>query len=159
MVLSRRSPADRRLEPVRYASVSPICSKGTTSHSRSNEVASARPLTIAAHAPARTNRESPSEGRASEGTSILCCWVLIYFLLSVCVAVASCVLAIASCLVHLRLGFEPHGRLRGPQRLLLAYLSPTCGSLLLPCRVLLTQSRLRVLRVMRHHPKGVLGGE
>src|SRR5215213_7746154 len=73
MVLSRRSPADRRLEPVRYASVSPSCSKGTTSHSTSNETASATPLAIAAHAPALTNRESPSEGSASEGTSIPCC--------------------------------------------------------------------------------------
>src|SRR5215208_4896279 len=39
-----------------------------------------------------------------------------------------------------------------------AYLLPTRG-LLLPCQVLLAQTRLRVLRVKRHHPKGVLGGE
>src|SRR5215203_2955168 len=81
MVLSRRSPEDRRQDPVRYASVSPNRSKGTTSHSTSNEVASARPLTIAAQAPALTNRESPSEGRASEGALIICCWVVIFLLL------------------------------------------------------------------------------
>src|SRR5215207_229929 len=120
MVLSRRSPEDRRLEPVRYASVWPNCSKGTTSHSRSNEATSARPLAIAAHAPARMNRESPSEGRASEGAFILSCCVVIFFLLAVSVAVAFCVLAIASWLVHSRLGFEPNGRLGGPQRLLLS---------------------------------------
>src|SRR5829696_8329058 len=80
MVLSRRSPEDRRLEPVRYASVWPNCAKGTTSHSRSKEAASATPLAIAAHAPARTKRESPSEALLSDGDFILCCCsvVIIY---------------------------------------------------------------------------------
>src|SRR5215207_4584754 len=101
MVLSRRSPEDRRLEPVRYASVWPNCSKGTTSHSRSNETTSARPLAIAAHAPARMNRESPSEGRTSEGTFVLsCCVVINFLLLSVSVAVAFCLLASALAVGH-----------------------------------------------------------
>src|SRR5215207_1465228 len=96
MVLSRRSPEDRRLEPVRYASVWPNCSKGTTRHSSSNEATSARPLAIAAQAPARINRESPSEGRASEGTFIFCCCVVIILLLLAFSGRCVCVLAIAS---------------------------------------------------------------
>src|SRR5215213_10976656 len=45
------------------------------SHARSIETTSATPLTIAAQAPARTNRESPSEGRAFEVISTPCCCV------------------------------------------------------------------------------------
>src|SRR5215203_2231900 len=157
MVLSRRSPADTRLELLRYASVWPNRSKGTTSHSTSNEAARARPLTIAAQAPALTNRKSPSEGRASEETFILCCWVVMLLLLSVCVAVAFCGLAIACWLVAIAVGHRgPRGSERSPK-------APPCVPIahlcfLLPCQVLLTESRLRVLRVKRHHPKGVLGG-
>src|SRR5215211_6513166 len=95
MVLSRRSPADTRLELLRYASVWPNRSKGTTSHSTSNEAARAGPLTIAAQAPARINRESPSEGSASEESFILsCCEVIFFWLLSVSVAVAVWLLAL-----------------------------------------------------------------
>src|SRR5215207_1302831 len=53
-------------------------------HARSIETTSATPLTIAAHAPARTNRDIPSEGRASEGIFVLCCCaccVVVMFLL------------------------------------------------------------------------------
>src|ERR671917_335017 len=39
------------------------------------DVTIARPLTIAAHAPVRTNRDSPSMGSTSEETSLLCCCV------------------------------------------------------------------------------------
>src|SRR5919112_4582892 len=41
----------------------------------SNETTNASPLTIAAHAPARTNLDIPSEGSASEEVSLLCCCV------------------------------------------------------------------------------------
>src|SRR3712207_5557223 len=43
----------------------------------SNETANAKPLAIAAHAPAPMNRDNPSEGSASEGTLILCCCVIV----------------------------------------------------------------------------------
>ena len=40
-------------------------------------------VALAAHAPIRTNRESPSEGSASEETSILC-WCVAVILYSSC---------------------------------------------------------------------------
>jgi hypothetical protein len=45
----------------------------------SNETAIVNPLTIAAHAPARTNRDNPSEDGASEETFIVCCCVVIIY--------------------------------------------------------------------------------
>src|SRR5215217_6874641 len=47
-----------------------------------NETTSASPLTIAAQAPIRTNRESPSESRAWDGTFIPCCCVCCVVILS-----------------------------------------------------------------------------
>src|SRR5215210_7357694 len=75
----------------------------------SSEAINAPPLTIAAHAPARTNRESPSEDSASGETGILCCCVC-------------CVVILYSFSLSLASGCLSRQHRRGPFRRTFVYL-------------------------------------